>query len=234
MIDSKYIKILKSVNIFKDFSEESLSSFLEHSGATTQLIKKKQTIFMEGDIYNNICIILDGEVILSKYDESGNRNIIDILQKGKIFAEVFSLTENKISPVTATVTCDTRILTIDTKNLLSIGKNSDIEILQEKYNLISRMLSIFAEKNMILLSKINLLSKRNTRDKIIHFLKTFALKTDSKVFKIPFSRNEMADFLGVDRSSLSRELGNLKEEHIIDFNKNMFTLLSDDYFSDNF
>src|SRR3712207_8718956 len=78
---------------------------------------------------------------------------------------------------------------------------------------------------MILMNKIEILSRRNTREKILHFLEKEQIKSNSIFFEIPYSRKEMADFLGVDRSALSRELGKLKDDGIIDFEKSTFKFL---------
>ena len=162
--------------------------------------------------------------MLSSSDESGNRNIIDIVKPGHMFAEVFSFTADKISPVTAQANTDCHIFMVNTDALLSLDGNTSHTVMH-KYHLVSSLLSTFAQKNMILLSKIEIISRRNTREKILHFLEMQKAKTGNSIFNIPYSRKEMADFLGVDRSALSRELSKLKEEGIIDFDKNTFKIL---------
>ena len=92
------------------------------------------------------------------------------------------------------------------------------------------MLKILSEKNVFLTSKIECLSKRSIRSKLLSYLSDFALKKNTNEFKIPFNRQELADFLGVDRSALSSELSKLQKEKILKFNKNEFKLLNNNYY----
>ncbi|WP_314730102.1 Crp/Fnr family transcriptional regulator, partial [Peptostreptococcus stomatis] len=188
-------------------------------------LDKNEIIFREGEVYHNMCILLEGEVILSNTDEYGNRNIIDSVGKNQIFAEVFSFTSKKISPVTATTNKISTLLLVNTDELLSVGNLDDLDLIREKQEIISSLLHTFADKNLILLSKIEVVSRRNIREKILHFLELHKLKNQSNIFLIPYSRKDMADFLGVDRSALSRELSRLKDDGLIDYEKNTFKLL---------
>ena len=172
-----------------------------------------------------MCILLEGEVILSKTDEYGNRNIIDSVGENQIFAEVFSFTSRKISPVTATTNKKSTLLLINTEQLLSIENIGDLDLIKDKQEIISKLLHTFADKNLILLSKIDIVSRRNIREKILHFLELNKVKKGKNIFIIPYSRKDMADFLGVDRSALSRELSRLKDDGLIDYEKNTFKLL---------
>ena len=95
----------------------------------------------------------------------------------------------------------------------------------ENKQIIKNMLKILSEKNVFLTSKIECLSKRSIRSKLLSYLSDFALKKNTNEFKIPFNRQELADFLGVDRSALSSELSKLQKEKILKFNKNEFKLL---------
>ena len=215
---------INNVSIFSSFNQNELILLLKSIDAKILYTEKDDVIFHEGDIFPFMCLLMAGEITLSKIDEYGNRNIIDIVKESHLFAEVFSFTSSKKSPVTATSNGKVSILIVDTDKLLSPSIDRP-EVIQDKYILISKLLEIFADKNLILLSKIEVLSRRNTRDKILHFLELEKEKNHTNIFNIPFSRKDMADFLGVDRSALSRELSKLKDEKIIDFEKNTFKLL---------
>lgn len=227
IIIKDYIDKIIDNDIFRDFSEEELYKFLNNIGSSEIKLAKNEILFNQGEVYKNMCILLEGEVQLTNTDENGNRNVIDVIKPGQIFAEVFSFTTNKICPVSATASKNSTIFTINTDELLKINSldigNSDI--IEKKYSIMSNLLNTFADKNLILLSKIQVLSRRNIREKIMHYLLTQEELSDSKIFDIPLSRKDMADFLGVDRSALSRELGNLRDEGIIDFEKNTFKIL---------
>ena len=219
----KYVNKLKDIKLFDGFSEEGLSVFLNSINNKILTLKKGDLVFSEGDEFSNLCILLEGEILLTNSDEYGNRNVIDIISENQMFAEVFSFTSKKQSPVTAQASSESLIFLIDTKDLISI--KNDNKILVDKHIIVSNLLNIFADKNLILLSKIEVISRRNIRDKIMHFLELQRQKSAKNIFNIPYSRKDMADFLGVDRSALSRELSRLKEENIIDFEKNTFKII---------
>lgn len=221
----KYKEIIVNNQLFKGLTLTYIETFLLSVDSKKNTYKKGEFIFQEGDKFDCLCILLEGNILLSQDDEYGNRNIIDKLSAGDMFAEVFSLTSEKISPVTATALSSTTILSIDTNTLLESKANDTSDEIKLKYFFTSRLLNIFANKNIYLISKIELISRRNIRDKILLFLENNKGLSNSNIFEIPFSRKEMADYLGVDRSALSRELGRLKDDGIIDFEKNTFKLL---------
>ncbi len=225
MIEKKYLKDLNKISLFSHLSQDNLEKLLNSFNSKIIHLDKNEIIFREGEVYHNMCILLEGEVILSNTDEYGNRNIIDSVGKNQIFAEVFSFTSKKISPVTATTNKISTLLLVNTDELLSVGNLDDLDLIREKQEIISSLLHTFADKNLILLSKIEVVSRRNIREKILHFLELHKLKNQSKIFLIPYSRKDMADFLGVDRSALSRELSRLKDDGLIDYEKNTFKLL---------
>lgn len=218
------IDLLYKNPLFNNFDKTTLEIFINSIDHKILYLDKDETLFYECDFFPYLCLLLEGEIMLSKSDEYGNRNIIDIVREGHMFAEAFSFTTDKISPVTAQAVKKCTVLLVNTDKLLRT-ENNDIEIIANKYQLVSNLLNIFANKNMILLSKIEIISRRNTREKILHYLELQKEVNHNKIFTIPYSRKEMADFLGVDRSALSRELGKLKEEGIIDFDKNIFKIL---------
>lgn len=225
MIEKKYLKDLNKISLFSRLSQDNLEKLLNSFNSKIIHLDKNEIIFREGEVYHNMCILLEGEVILSNTDEYGNRNIIDSVGKNQIFAEVFSFTSKKISPVTATTNKISTLLLVNTDELLSVGNLDDLDLIREKQEIISSLLHTFADKNLILLSKIEVVSRRNIREKILHFLELHKLKNQSNIFLIPYSRKDMADFLGVDRSALSRELSRLKDDGLIDYEKNTFKLL---------
>lgn len=225
MIEKKYLKDLNKISLFSHLSQDNLEKLLNSFNSKIIHLDKNEIIFREGEVYHNMCILFEGEVILSNTDEYGNRNIIDSVGKNQIFAEVFSFTSKKISPVTATTNKISTLLLVNTDELLSVGNLDDLDLIREKQEIISSLLHTFADKNLILLSKIEVVSRRNIREKILHFLELHKLKNQSNIFLIPYSRKDMADFLGVDRSALSRELSRLKDDGLIDYEKNTFKLL---------
>ena len=222
---SKIIELLASIPLFNNFTNDDLFNLLHSTDAKVVDLEKNEILFNENTTYNNLCILISGEIVLYKSDEYGNRNIIDIISSPKVFAEVFSFTTNKVSPVTAQSNKDSKLIIINTDKLNSIDTSLDGENIALKHKLLTNLLNVFANKNLTLLTKIEVVSRRNIREKILRFLEIEKLKSKNKIFDIAYNRQEMADFLGVDRSALSRELSKLKDEGIIDFEKNKFKLL---------
>nr|WP_314277264.1 Crp/Fnr family transcriptional regulator [uncultured Peptostreptococcus sp.] len=225
MIDKKYLDSLIGISLFSHMTMDNLEKLLNSLNSKIINLEKDELVFSEGQSYHNMCFLLDGEIVLSNTDKYGNRNIIDTVNKNQIFAEVFSFTSSKISPVTASANKKSTLLIVNTDALLVLDNLHDIDLIRDKQEIISKLLHTFADKNLILLSKIEVVSRRNIREKILHFLELHKMKNNSNLFMIPYSRKDMADFLGVDRSALSRELSNLKEEGLIDYDKNTFKLI---------
>ena len=225
MIDKKYLDSLSGLSLFSHMTMDNLEKLLNSLNSKIINLEKDELVFSEGQSYHNMCFLLDGEIVLSNTDKYGNRNIIDTVNKNQIFAEVFSFTSSKISPVTASANKKSTLLIVKTDALLVLDNLHDIDLIRDKQEIISKLLHTFADKNLILLSKIEVVSRRNIREKILHFLELHKMKNNSNLFMIPYSRKDMADFLGVDRSALSRELSNLKEEGLIDYDKNTFKLI---------
>lgn len=225
MINNEYINKLLKLKMFDGFTQENLIEFLSNLKINLNTYSKGDIVFREEIEYPYICILLEGEILIYNIDEHGNRNIIDVVHNG-VFAESFALSTDRISPVTSQATKPSVIMTINTDELLSFNKSESVELMKEKHKMVTNILGIFANKNKILMSKINIMSKRHTRSKIIHFLNIYSIKNNSQIFEIPFSRKDMADFLGVDRSALSRELSKMKEEKLIDYYKSTFKILS--------
>ena len=225
MIDKKYLDSLIGISLFSHMTMDNLEKLLNSLNSKIINLEKDELVFSEGQSYHNMCFLLDGEIVLSNTDKYGNRNIIDTVNKNQIFAEVFSFTSSKKSPVTASANKKSTLLIVNTDALLVLDNLHDIDLIRDKQEIISKLLHTFADKNLILLSKIEVVSRRNIREKILHFLELHKMKNNSNLFMIPYSRKDMADFLGVDRSALSRELSNLKEEGLIDYDKNTFKLI---------
>lgn len=224
MINNEYINKLLKLKMFDGFTQENLIEFLSNLKINLNTYSKGDIVFREEIEYPYICILLEGEILIYNIDEHGNRNIIDVVHNG-VFAESFALSTDRISPVTSQATKPSVIMTINTDELLSFNKSESVELMKEKHKMVTNILGIFANKNKILMSKINIMSRRHTRSKIIHFLNIYSIKNNSQIFEIPFSRKDMADFLGVDRSALSRELSKMKEEKLIDYYKSTFKIL---------
>lgn len=217
----KYFKILQSTSLFNDIQKKDLDSLLQCLSAKKVSFHAGETIFKEGDSAKYVGVILSGEVQIVKDDFYGNRNIVASAGNRQLFAESFACANVKTLPVNIIAKEDCDIMLIDYNRIITTCPNSCLF----HSKLIFNMMKILATKNVELNQKIELASKRTTREKLITYLSTQAKKADSDTFIIPFNRQELADFLFVDRSAMSNELCKLRDEGVIEFNKNQFKLL---------
>lgn len=208
-------KTLKNNPLFKNMDDDEIKELLRSMHYREENFDKDEYIFYEGDLLKDIGVILNGEIMVLRDNYFGQRNIIANLKKGDIFGESVALVDDTIAPASTLVAKDAKILWLNTENLKNISDNK----------FIINLLELLARKNLFLNMRIRTISHRSLREKILVFLDNQRLQNNSDEFDIPFSRAEMADFLVVDRASLSRELSKLQEEGVIKFKKNNFKIL---------
>lgn len=217
----KYLKILKSVLLFKGISQDNLKSLLNCLGASIKHYNKDDIVFMSGERISSIGIVLSGQVQVVQEDYYGSKCIIGNVDAGRLFGEAFSFASIEEFPVNVYATVKSDILFIDSKALVTpCTKACDFHS-----KLIFNMLNIVSMKNLSLTQKIEFLSRRTTRDKLLAYLSAEAQKAQSGKFCIPFNRQELADYLHVDRSAMSSELCKLRDDGILRFKKNRFEFL---------
>lgn len=216
----KYFEILIKCALFNDISIDDLGSVLKCLSAKDKFYKKNDFIFLEDDKADYVGIIISGSVCVIKEDFWGNRAILAKLEEGELFGETYALADADRLPVSVVATQDSEVVLIDCKKIIKVCSNSCSFHTQ----LINNLLKILATKNIALNQKIYHIVKRTTREKLISYLSEQAEKSKSNIFKIPFNRQELADYLSVERSAMSHELSKLRDEGIIEFNKNEFIL----------
>lgn len=217
----KNVEFLKKVRLFRDMDNEKIEVMMNCLGATERRYKKDTMIFMAGDPISEVGIILKGTVQVIKEDMLGNRSIVAHLTEGELFAETLACAGVLNSPVTTIAMTNCEILFIGFRRIITSCTSS----CEFHSKLIENMLNIIAQKNIVLNYKLNLLSQRTIGEKLRTYFLSEMEKTGSDKFIIPFSRNELADFLCVDRSALSRELSKLRDQGKIKFNKNEFEIM---------
>ncbi|MCX7841830.1 MAG: Crp/Fnr family transcriptional regulator [Clostridia bacterium] len=217
----KYLKQLQKNAIFNNFNEADLESIIKCLSSRLVSYKKKDIIILQGDHVNFIGIVLTGGIQIVKEDMEGNINILTHLGVNDIFAEAFACADIDESPVTVQAIEDCEILFIDCKKIVKTCHNACIF----HSTLIGNMLALLSKKNIALSQKIEILSKRTTREKLLAFFNAQAQINHSKKFTIPYNREGLANYLCVDRSALSRELCNMRDEGLIRFAKNEFEIL---------
>ena len=219
-----YIKILKNSALFYGLSEEEINKALKYSKMGICVYKKGTYVFNSGDVIKNIGLVVEGTVMVEKEDYYGNRSIIAVVREGDIFGEVYACIKNGQSDVSVSTIKDSKILMVNVEFILSGERDVDGLSGVIERNLVS----ILAQKAYILTKKISHITKRTTREKLMSYLSETARDSGSGKFKIPFNRQELADYLCVDRSAMSNELSKMRKEGIIEYNKNYFEI-TDNY-----
>lgn len=217
----KYFEILQKCPLFFNVTSESLTSLLPCLGAKVVSFDKKYTVFTEGKPAKYIGIVLSGSVQTVANDYYGNRSIIATAEASELIGETFACADVDSIPVSVVADEPCEIMFIECARILTPCTNACGFHSQMIFNLMKNL----AKKNISFHERIEVTSKRTTRDKLLAYLMLRAKISGSNSFDIPFDRQELADYLEVDRSGLSAEIGKMKKEGIIDSNKNHFEIL---------
>lgn len=217
----KYIPILKKTQLFSGVSEEEINTMLICLNAHICTYKKGEYVLHQGESINNILVLAEGKLHIQRDDYWGNRSIINIVSVGEMFGEAYVApkSESIMNDVLAIEECT--VISFDIKHIITVCSSAC------KFHsmVVQNLFFAISEKNRKLVQKLTFMSKRTTREKLIAYLSEESKKQKSNNFSIPFNRQQLADFLSVDRSAMSNELCKMRDEGMIKFNKNKFTLL---------
>lgn len=217
----KYFPILSKCPLFAGIQPDSLGAMLACLGAAPKRFAKGETILAEGDPARWIGVVLSGCAQVYRLDYDGNRSLMAHVMPTEIFAEAFACAQVGPMPVNVSALEECDVLLIDADRVTRTCTQACNFHQQVIYNL----MRILALKNLACNQKIEVTSKRTTREKLLAYLMLQAKQTGSSTFTIPFDRQTLADYLEVDRSGLSAEIGKLRRERLLESEKNRFTLL---------
>lgn len=212
------IGILKKHRLFEGISESEIYGILKCLKSHTKIYPKSDFIYLNGESIPSIAILISGEAQVKKENILGDSMIIGTLSKGDMFGESFACMSMKTIPVTVLALEKCEVLFMDVFNIINICTNA----CSFHRLLISNLLKIIAQKNVLLNQKMSYITHKTIRNKLEAYFYDMIEKSGSYTFTIPYNRNELADYLCADRSAISRELSKMKSEGIIDFNKNVF------------
>ena len=216
----KYFPVLQQCQLFSGIAENDLLAMLRCLNVTVQQYRKGQTLIAEGEKPERFGIVLSGTVQLWRIDYSGNRSIMASVEPSQLFGESFVCAEASSIPVQVVASESCEIMMIDGTRILHACGNGCAFHHQVIFNL----LRIIARKNLALHQKLEITSKRSTREKLMTYLSQQAKLHQSRTFTIPFDRQELADFLEVDRSGLSAEISKLRKEGVLESERSTFRL----------
>lgn len=216
----KYIPILKRTQIFAGVGDSEIESMLSCLGARLKTYKKGEYVFRQGEHITDITVLAEGNLHIQKDDYWGNRSILGEISKGEMFGEAYAYDSGAMLNDVVAVE-DSTVIFFDVKRILTSCSNA----CRFHSIVVQNLFFAISEKNRKLVQKIGHMSKRTTREKLISYLSEQAKKQNSGVFTIPFNRQQLADFLSVDRSAMSNELCKMRDEGLLEFEKNQFKLL---------
>ena len=216
----KYLQILKKCPLFLGIDENDLSVMLGCLGARVETFDKRYTIFAEGNPAKYIGIVLSGTAQTVANDYYGNRSILATSSVADLIGETFACADVESIPVSVVAHEPCEVMFIECQRILRSCSNA----CGFHATMIFNLMKDLAKKNIMFHERIEITSKRTTREKLLAYLAVRARVSDSSSFDIPFDRQELADYLEVDRSGLSAEIGKLKKEGVIDCRKNRFKI----------
>ena len=211
-------KALLKNPLFSGIKEDDFQNVLDFLNATERTFSKGESVFHLGTVINQLGIVLEGRVQIESTDFWGNKTILDSLGEGKVFAETYALTKVPLM-VDVVATQDTKILLLNTDKL-GTAKDEFSQIISKN------ILAISMKKNLHLSQRIFHTSSKTIRGRLLSYLSSQIPRgTPNAEFDIPYDRQQLADYLEVDRSALSAELSKMKADGLIDYWKNHFKLL---------
>lgn len=213
-----YDKIFQKCSLFKGIDAQNYPEMLKCLSGTIKKYEKQEYIFSAGDKAEKIGVILSGCVDVVHDDFWANRVILSRITAAGIFGEAFACAEVSSLPVSVIAAEKCEILLMN-YNEVFLNPSDGCRF---RPTLTQNMLRILAGKNVMFTKKIEYLSKRSIREKVMAFLSDKAEEAGNGIFSIGFNRQQLADYLCVDRSALSRELSIMKADGVIDFEKNIF------------
>ncbi len=217
----EYLEILIRSRLFAKIKGTELDEMLACLTPAKKNFKKGTYIYRDGEQIFSMGLVLSGSIHILKEDYWGNRTILAEVQTGQLFGEAYACSDTAKISVSAVAAQNSTVLFFDVKRILTPCASGCPFHAQLIQNLIAEL----AEKNILLTGKIEHISQRRLRDKILSYLSDFSKEQESSDFTIPFNRQELADYLSVDRSALSNELCKLRNEGVLEFKRKRFRLL---------
>lgn len=217
----KFLPVLYTCPLFRDIEETDLLRMLTCLRARTEVFDKKYTILAAGYPAKYMGIVLSGTVQVIQVDLDGNKSILASFGPGQVFGEAFAIAMTPTMPVSVVAAEESEVMLIDAGHIIHTCETPCVFHQQLIFNLMRDL----ADKAIFFHQKLEIASRRSTREKLLTYLQFQASRTETQSFEIPFNRQELADFLDVDRSGLSVEIGKLAKEGILESNRNRFTLL---------
>ena len=219
----EYLPFLRSLPLFRGFRDQEILSLLRCMRAKIQAFERPQIVWDPMAKLPYLAIILEGGLMIMQEDWRGNRSIMGDFGPGEFLGESAMGAMDGCLPVFLSVRAKTKLLLMDNEAVMSpCARRCDSHLF-----LLRNIVEVSLRKEMRLLYKIEYLSKRTTREKIMSYLSIYSARAGSRSITVPYTRQELADFLSVDRSAMCTELTRMQNDGLIKYNKRQFELLGE-------
>lgn len=218
--------LLSDTLLFCGIKEKEISSLLHCLAAVKRKYKKGEVIISEGTTTESIGIVLSGMAVISYGDIWGSNSILGYVAPGAVFAEVYACLPGEPLLISVSATEDTTVLFMNVGRILSTCTNT----CPFHAKLVRNLLTVCAHRSLQLSQRILHTSSKSIRGRLMSYLSERAKRSGSHSFQIPYNRQQLADYLGVDRSAMCHELSKMQKEGMICYKKNQFLLKTPDAF----
>ena len=215
-----FLPVIRASRLFSGVSERELEAMLACLRPETKDYPKDAFVLRAGDTAEAVGLVLSGTILMLQEDVWGNRNILSKVGPGQIFAAAYACAPGSVLNVSVLAETPVTVLFLNVGRVLTLCPAA----CAHHSRIIRNLLGELAGKNLRLGEKLTHMGQRTTRAKIMSYLSAEAQRLGTYELDIPFSRQQLADYLGVERSGLSLELGKMKQDGLLDFHKNHFEL----------
>lgn len=215
-----FLSVIKSSQLFSGVSEDELTAMLSCLDTRMESFPKDTFLLRVGDTAESFGIVLSGSVLIIQEDIWGNRNILSKAGAGQTFAAAYACAPGSVLNVSVVAETSVNVMFLNVKRVINMCPSA----CSHHSRIIRNLLGELAEKNLRLGEKLTHMGQRTTRAKLMSYFSAEAQRLGKYEFDIPFSRQQLADYLAVERSGLSLEIGKMKKDGLLDFHKNHFVL----------
>ena len=217
----EFIPVLRRSWLFAGVTDSEIETMLSCLDVKARSYKKGEYVFRQGERIDQIALVAQGELYVQQDDYWGDRSIIHNVSAGELFGEAYLAPEFGIMLTDVIAALDSTVLFFNVRRIITTCSNA----CRFHTAVVQNLFFSLSEKNQKLMQKLGHMSRRTTREELMSYLSEESRRHGSGSFSIPFNRQQLADFLSVDRSAMSNELCKMRDEGLLEFEKNQFTLV---------